>query len=132
MDPPTVTQSHDYLSKSKINATYKDDIVTPQRSLFACKPLPLLEEGYLSRQHLDNPLFCLKQNFQTIAFAFNNEQIFLELPDEAYNIVGIEYMSLNHFARIKKQEIVSCKLSVFYYKNMQHSHILFSYFFTIK
>jgi len=47
-----------------------------------------LAEGCTRRQHLDDPTYSLKQIFQTVTFAFNNEKIVFDLPDEAYDIVG--------------------------------------------
>ena len=39
-----------------------------------------LAEGCISCRHLDDPTFLLKLFFQTIAFAFNNEKISVNLP----------------------------------------------------
>ena len=75
-----------------------------------------LAEGVSRRQHLDDPVYSLKQIFQTIAFAFNNEKIVLELPDESYDIVGHEEMDLNQLSRIKITR--DCKFVTRYLFNM--------------
>ena len=53
------------------------------------------------QKHLDNSTYSMKQIFQTIAFAFHNGKIFLDLPDDVYAISNIGELDLNDFARIR-------------------------------
>ena len=60
-----------------------------------------LTEGCTSRQKLDDPQFNLKQIFQTLAFSFNNEKIFVEISHDAYDVPGVMNINANDFSRIK-------------------------------
>jgi len=86
-----------------------------------------LAEGVSRRQHLDDPVYSLKQIFQTIAFAFNNEKIVLELPDESYDIVGHEEMDLNQLSRIKITR--DCKFVTRYLFNMYDTKLSYFIFY---
>ena len=59
-----------------------------------------LAEECVSRAHLDYPSFLLKQIFQQVAFLFNNEKIFIDLSDSAYDIDDIFNLDANDFSRI--------------------------------
>ena len=45
-----------------------------------------LAEGVTSRRHIDDPEFSLKQIYQSLAFAFNNESIKIVLPSELFDL----------------------------------------------
>ena len=60
-----------------------------------------LAGGCLSRRHLDDPQYSLKQIFQTVAFLFNNEKLNIEIPNEAYDVDGIMNINANDLSRIK-------------------------------
>ena len=50
---------------------------------------------------LDDVSMTLEQMFQQIALSFNNEDILLELPQEAYDVHDFDLIKLNDPNRIK-------------------------------
>ena len=60
-----------------------------------------LAKGVGNRTHLDDPAFSLPKIYQTIAFAFNNDKIVVNLPNEACDVGGIQNVDPNDMARIR-------------------------------
>ena len=65
--------------------------------------LQRLSDGVTSRDSLDNPSLSLKQIFVEIALAFNNDEIVVTLPDEAYDLEYIHLLDANDDDRISIQ-----------------------------
>ena len=53
------------------------------------------------RDHHDDPGFSPKEIFQNIALSFNNDDIELHLPGDAYDLIGIEDINPNDPDRIR-------------------------------
>ena len=62
--------------------------------------LQRLCDGVTSRDTLDDPGLSLKHFFVEIALAFNNEEIVVHVPDEAYDIEYIHLLDPNDDDRI--------------------------------
>ena len=50
---------------------------------------------------LDDASMSLQQIFQTVVLAFNNDEVVLNLPEEAYNIPNFDSIDLNDMSRIR-------------------------------
>ena len=59
-----------------------------------------LSDGVQSRDFLDNPSLSLKQTFVQVTLAFNNEDVMVMLPDEAYDLEHIYLLDPNDESRI--------------------------------
>ena len=62
--------------------------------------LQQLSDGVLNCACLDDPELLLKQIFVQLALAFNNEEVEVVLPDEAYNSENIDLINPNNIVRI--------------------------------
>ena len=62
--------------------------------------LQRLCDGVTSRDALDNPELSLKQIFVDIVLAFNNEELKVIFPDEAYDLESIHMLDPNDDDRI--------------------------------
>ena len=60
-----------------------------------------LSVGVQGRSDLDDVSMSLQQIFQTVGLAFNNEEVILNLPDEAYDIPNFDSIDLNDMSRIR-------------------------------
>ena len=60
-----------------------------------------LAEGVTSRDGIDDPSLNTTQMFQNIAFAFNNEEITISLPEESSDLEKIEEIDPNDITRIR-------------------------------
>ena len=62
--------------------------------------LQRLCDGVTNRDELDNPELSLKQIFVEVALAFNNEEVEVNFPDEAYDLEYIHLLDPNDEDRI--------------------------------
>ena len=60
-----------------------------------------LAEGCTTRNHIDDPSFSPKQIFQNVALSFNDERINIQLPSDAYDLIGIEDIDANDPDRVR-------------------------------
>ena len=60
-----------------------------------------LAEGVTSRRSLDDPALSLKQMFQNIAVEFNNDDIMVELPADAFDMDCIVDINPNDYSRMR-------------------------------
>ena len=81
--------------------------------------LQWLCDSVTSRDSLDDPELSLKQIFVEIALAFNNEQVEVRYPDEAYDLEYIHLLDPNDDDRIVIQ------------RDRKHNCIRFSIFITL-
>ncbi len=54
-----------------------------------------LSIGVQGRSDLDDVSMSLQQIFQTVVLAFNNDEVVLNLPEEAYDIPNFDSIDLN-------------------------------------
>ena len=66
-----------------------------------CPLYKRLATGFIVYKHIDNPAFSVNQTFHKVAFQFNDENISMSLPSEAYDIYGIEEIKPNDGSRIR-------------------------------
>ena len=62
--------------------------------------LQRLSDGVVNREQLDNPELSLKQMFMNLALAFNNEEVVITLPDDAFDLENSEMLDPNDRGRI--------------------------------
>ena len=60
-----------------------------------------LAEGMTSRHGLDSSELNNSQMFQNLAFAFNNEDVKVTIPEDAYDLENIEEINANDITRIR-------------------------------
>lgn len=60
-----------------------------------------LTEGVKERFALDDPSLNFPEMFQNLAFAFNNEEVKVTLPEGAYDLPMIEEIDPNEITRIR-------------------------------
>ena len=68
-----------------------------------------LAEGVKERFSLDDPALHFPEMFQNLAFAFNNEEVIVTLPEGAYDLPMIEEIDGNDLTRIRI--IRDCKVT---------------------
>ena len=54
-----------------------------------------LDENFSARHHVDDPSFPPQQIYQNIVFAFNNEKVTVNFPEDAYDVEGIDDLDCN-------------------------------------
>ena len=76
-----------------------------------------LAEGVTSRHALDSSELNNSQMFQNLAFAFNNKDVKVIIPDDAYDLENIEEIDSNDITRIRIHQdcmyfeiFISCSL----------------------
>ena len=60
-----------------------------------------LSEGHKDLTGMDDPAMSLANIFRSLSFDFANEEIVIELPDNAVDIQGIEGLDPNDAVRMK-------------------------------
>ena len=60
-------------------------------------------QSYLKTEHYSVSIIALNcpQMFQNLAFAFNNEDVKVTIPDDAYDLENIEEIDPNDITRIR-------------------------------
>ena len=71
-----------------------------------------LAEGVTNRKHLDDPSLGLKQLFQNVALEFSNEEVMVELTEEAMYLSGIQDIDPNDRSRMRANR--DCKFISIY------------------
>ena len=70
-----------------------------------------LAEGVKDRHGIDDPSLNFPEMFQNLAFAFNNEEVVVTLPEGAFDLPMIDEIDANDISRIKL--IRDCKVKLF-------------------
>ena len=65
--------------------------------------LQRLCDGVVDRACLDDPELSLKQMFVELALGFNNEDLVVQLPDNAYDLQYVHLLDANDCSRIAIQ-----------------------------
>ena len=60
-----------------------------------------LAEGVKERYALDDPSLNFPEMFQNLAFAFNNKEVVVNLPEESFDLPMIEEIDANDISRIR-------------------------------
>jgi len=63
-----------------------------------------------------------QQVFATIAIAFNNEEVLVTMPDDAYDLPNIEIIDLNDMSRIKITRDCAFHLVTIYFHHFNFKH----------
>ena len=76
-----------------------------------CRPLlQCICDGAVDRPVLDNPELSLQHMFSELALSFNNQEVEVSIPKDAYNLQYIHLLDANDMDRITIQR--DCKYSL--------------------
>ena len=92
-----------------------------------------LAEGHKDWHGMDDPTMSLANIFRCICFDFANEDIVIDLPDNACDIQGIEGLDPNDRNRMKiERDGMNCICLLFYVFTKIHTHYLYTTLYTGK
>ena len=60
----------------------------------------MLAKGVNARNDLDDPNYSPQQIYQSIAFHYNNDKIKIKIPEDMYDLDGVEEIDSNDTHRI--------------------------------